>query len=83
MIEDAIHYFFHCRKFTIERQVFNDIVRVFQPLSIDMILCGNYNIHMETILSCSELSTDIYMLLCVLKPVDSLFEVFLETYFVY
>ena len=31
MIENAIHYFFHCRKFTIERQVFNDTVRVFQP----------------------------------------------------
>ena len=47
MIEDAIHYFFHCRKFTMERQVFNDTVRVFQPLSIDMILCGNFNLNME------------------------------------
>ena len=47
MVEDAIHYFFHCRKLTIERQVFNDTVRVFQPLSIDMILCGNYNLNME------------------------------------
>ena len=47
MIEDAIHYFFHCRKFTLERQVFNDTVRVFQPLSIDMILCGNFNLNME------------------------------------
>ena len=46
-IEDAIHYFFHCRKFTLERQVFNDTVRVFQPLSIDMILCGNFNLNME------------------------------------
>ena len=27
--------------------------------------------------------SDIYMLLSVLKPVDSLLEVFLETYFVY
>ena len=44
MVEDAIHYFFHCRKFTIERQVFNDTVRV---LSIDMILCSNYNLNME------------------------------------
>ena len=40
-------YFFHCRKFTLERQVFNNIVRVFQALSIDMILCGNYNLNME------------------------------------
>ena len=47
MLEDAIHYFFHCRKFTMERQVFNDTVRVFQPLSIDMILCGNFNLNME------------------------------------
>ena len=47
MIEDAIHYFFHCRKFTMEQQVFNDTVRVFQPLSIDMILCGNFNLNME------------------------------------
>ena len=38
---------FHCRKFTLERQVFNDTVRVFQPLSIDMILCGNFNLNME------------------------------------
>ena len=47
MVEDAIHYFFHCRKFTIVRQVFNDTIRVFQPLSIDMILYGNYNLNME------------------------------------
>ena len=47
MVEDAIHYFFHCRKFTIEWQVFNDTGRVFQPLSINMILCGNYNLNME------------------------------------
>ena len=46
-VEDAIHYFFNCRKFTIVRQGFNDTVRVFQPLSIDMILCGNYNLNME------------------------------------
>ena len=47
MVEDAIHYFFHCNKFTIVKQVFNDTVRVFQPLSIDMILCGNYNLNKE------------------------------------
>ena len=47
MVEDAIHYFFLCRMLTIERQVFNDTVRVFQPLGIDMILCGNYNLNME------------------------------------
>ena len=47
MVEDAIHYFFHCRKITIERQIFNDTVRVFQPLSSEMILCGNYNLNIE------------------------------------
>ena len=47
MVEDAIHYFFHCRKFTIERQILNNTVRVFQPLSIDMILFGNFNLNME------------------------------------
>ena len=47
MVEDLIHYFFHCRKFTIERRVFNGAVRVFQPLSIDMIQCGNNDLNME------------------------------------
>ena len=47
MVEYTIHYFFHCRKFTIKRPGFNDTIRVFQPLSIDMILCGNYNLNME------------------------------------
>ena len=78
MVEDAIHYFFHCRKFTIERQVFNDMVRVFKPLSIDMILCGNYNLNMKNNRVFSELSTDKYILISVLKPVDFLFEVFLK-----
>ena len=82
MVEDAIHYFFCCIKFTIDRQVFNDKVRVFQPFSIDMILCGNFNLNMENNVVLSELFTDIYMLLSVLKPVDSLFEVILKSYFV-
>ena len=47
MVEDATHYFFHCRKLTIESQGINNTVRVFQPLSIDMILCGNFNLNME------------------------------------
>ena len=47
MVEDANRYFFHCRKFTIERQVFNDTIKVLQPLSIGMILCGNFNLNME------------------------------------
>ena len=47
MVEVAIHYFFHCRKFTMETQVFYDTVRVFQPLNIEMNLCGYYNLNME------------------------------------
>ena len=38
VIEDAIHYFFHGIKYFDERQVFNDTVRVFQPISINWIL---------------------------------------------
>ena len=30
VVEDAYHYFFQCRKYTVERQVFNDTVRGFQ-----------------------------------------------------
>ena len=83
MIEDAIHFFFHCRKFTMERQVFNDTVRVFEPLSIDMILCGNFNLIMENNIVLFRAVHRLYMLLSVLKTVESLLEVFLETYFVY
>ena len=79
MLEDAIHYFFHCRKFIIERQVFNYTVRAFQPLSIDMILCGSYNLNIKKQYSIVQSCPQLYMLLSVLKPVDSLFEVFLET----
>ena len=64
--EDAIHYFFHCRKFTIKRQVFNDTGRVFQPLSINLIIFGNekWNIKiLKTIISCLGLSSDMIMLL--------------------
>ena len=41
--EDAYHYFFQCRKYTVERQVFNDTVRGFHPLNINVILNGNEN----------------------------------------
>ena len=71
MVEHAIHYFFHCRKFTIERQVFIDTVRGFQPLSIDMILCGNFNLNMEN---------NIVLFRAVHRYIHA---TFLETYFVY
>ena len=39
--EDASHYLFQCRKVSVERQDFNDKVRGFQPLNINVILYGN------------------------------------------
>ena len=47
VVEDAYHYFFQCRKYTVERQVFNDKVRGFQPLNINVILNGNANCNTE------------------------------------
>ena len=46
-VEDAYHYFFQCRKYTDERQVFNDTVRGFHPLNISVILNGNENWNTE------------------------------------
>ena len=34
VVEDAIHYFFHCRKHLEEREAFNDTDRNFQPINI-------------------------------------------------
>ena len=48
VVEDAIHYFFRCRRYTTERQVFNDTVRVLQSLSINLILYGNEDLNFET-----------------------------------
>ena len=49
-----------------------------------MILCGNFNLNMENnLVLFRAVHRYIYMLLSVLKPVDSLFDVFLETYFLY
>ena len=45
--EDAHHYFFQCRKYSVERQVFNDTVRGFQSLNINVILYGNENWNSE------------------------------------
>ena len=41
--EDAYHYFFQCRKYSVERQVFNDTVVDFHLLNINVILYGNEN----------------------------------------
>ena len=41
LAEDAYHYFFQCRKYSVERQVFNDTVIGFQPLNFNVILYGN------------------------------------------
>ena len=47
VVVDAIHYFFYCRKRTIERQVFSDTVREFQPISITLSLFSNKNMSFE------------------------------------
>ena len=39
--EDAYHYFFQCRKYSVEKQVFNGTVIGFHPLNINMILYGS------------------------------------------
>ena len=41
--EDAYHYFFQCRKYSVERQVLNDTVIGFHPSNINVILYGNEN----------------------------------------
>ena len=41
VMEDATQFFFHCIKYIGERQVFNDSVRNFQPLTINLILFGS------------------------------------------
>ena len=43
VVENAYHYFFQCRKYIVERQVFNDTFRGFHPLNINAILNGNEN----------------------------------------
>ena len=47
VVEDAYHYIFQCRKYTVERQVFNDTVRGFHPLNINVILNCNENWNTE------------------------------------
>ena len=47
VVEDTIYYFFHCRRYTTERQVFNDTVSIVQPLSINLFLGGNENWNFE------------------------------------
>ena len=48
VMEDATHFFFHCIKYIGERQVYNDTVREFQPLTINLILFGSENWNIET-----------------------------------
>ena len=43
VVEDTSNYFFQCRKYSVERKMFNDTVRGFQPLNINVILNGNGN----------------------------------------
>ena len=43
VVEDATHFFFHCIKYIDERQILNDTVRDFQPLTINLIIFGSEN----------------------------------------
>ena len=49
VVEDAYHYFFQCRKYSVVKQVFNDTVRGFNPLNIKKILNGNENWNTEVL----------------------------------
>ena len=48
VMEDATHVFFHCIKYNNERQVFNDTIREFQPLTTNLVLFGSENWNIET-----------------------------------
>ena len=48
VMEDATHFFFYCIKYIGEGQVFNDTVREFPPLTINLILFGSENLNIET-----------------------------------
>ena len=45
--EESYHYFFQCRKYSVERQIFNDTVIGFHPLNINVIIYGNENWNTE------------------------------------
>ena len=63
VVEDAIHYFFNYRKFTIiERLAFNDTVRVFQPKVLICFFLAIITVILKTILSCSGMPIEIYTL---------------------
>ena len=40
-IEDSEHYFFHCNNYRNERYLFFEAARDFQPLTTQLLLCGN------------------------------------------
>ena len=40
-IEDAVHYFFECQRYNIQRTVLFNATRNFHPLSINILLFGN------------------------------------------
>ena len=48
VMEDANHFFFQCIRYIDERQVFNDKVMDFQPLTINLILFGSESWNIET-----------------------------------
>ena len=77
-MEDAIHFFFHCNKYIGGRQVFNDTVRDFQPLTISLILFGSEHWIIETKMV---LFRATHRYIHALKRFDKLFDSFVETNF--
>ena len=80
-MEDAIHFFFHCIKYIGERQLFNDTVREFQPLTTNLILFGSENWNIEKY---KALSRAIHRYIHISMPrniFDKLFDSFVETNF--
>ena len=59
VVEDATHYYFHCIKYSDERQVISGTVRAYHPLNIDLIIFAPKTGILKLILSCSGLSIGI------------------------
>ena len=80
VMEDATHFFFHCIKYISERQVFNDIVSDFQPLTINLIRFGSENSNIETNMVLFG-AIHRYTSSMRLNVFDKLFDSFFETIF--
>ena len=76
VMEDAIHFLFHCIKYIGEREVFIDTFREFLPLTIYLILFGSENWNIETNMV---LFKAIHRYIHASKRFDKLVDSFVET----